>query len=396
MRYLRRILPPELIDAFIDASAKDRDTLKAFAVVSRSCLPRCRHYLFQSIVFSTDHGEAALAERHQNFRAIMDRDPGIKSYVQKLVVQDLEQDNQPLTWMITNSLFHKSLELLAPSLKRFTFVADSYDWTTFPSSLKLAFMAIFLSPTLKFLRLQNLEGIPSTCCVAFGTQIADLSLISSSFRDTLDPDLPIVQSNGTPQNLYWLGLEDVDEGSIGVLLDAWVPVPSTGQERPLFPCLTALNVGPTDEDSLGPLQQLFAINYEVTFYPDDDIAEIPDPPDQFDGLIALLRTVTPGTIQQLNIKVNFQDYTNAIDSLKGYDGWSTLDALLNSDLFDYLLDTTFQIYLEAGFDNDEMNVDETLEERKVELEALLKSRLPFILYVETFTFIFMVGRRVIY
>ncbi|KAG6915059.1 hypothetical protein DXG01_013666 [Tephrocybe rancida] len=432
MAYLRQTLPPELIDAIIDASARDTETLRALSVLSKLCVARCRTHLFQSVEFSTDDGEEVLARRHQNFCSILDRDPHVVTYVQKLAVRDIEKPNGSLPWMITSTFFHQTIYLLGRHLKRFTFVAEGYEWDMFPATLKQAFMAVFTAPNLRFLCLHGLDAIPSVCCVAFGSQVEDLSLIKSSFSEKVDPELPTFHASSVPTNLYWLGMEDVDEESIGILLNAWVPAPTAGQDRPLFPSLTALNIGPTDERSLNPLselirsgretiqyfywdyshgthvrplhtsplslsvlQKLFAINYEVTFYPDDDIGDIPDIPDYFDGLITLLRTAIPGAIQQLEIKVNFHTYGDALDSLNVYDGWSNLDSLLDSELFDQLLHLTVQIDLEAGFNGYEMKVDDTFEERKVELEALLKSRLPCISEVESFTFLFQVERRII-
>ncbi|KAG6871694.1 hypothetical protein C0993_002897, partial [Termitomyces sp. T159_Od127] len=230
MKTIHPTLPQELIDAIVDASAKDRETLKALSIASKSCLRRCRKHLFRSVEFSADRGEDILAKYHESFRTIIARDPRVQTYVEKLVVRDIEMSSAPENrWMITNAQFHETLYLLGPHLKRFTFIADNYVWNTFPASFKLAFMSIFASPSLTSVRLQGLEAIPKACCVSFGTQMVDLTIVTSSFTHTVDPDLPpIMHGRVTPPKLYWLHLEDVNERSINVLIDAWLPAPLQG------------------------------------------------------------------------------------------------------------------------------------------------------------------------
>ncbi|KAH0582388.1 hypothetical protein H2248_010332 [Termitomyces sp. 'cryptogamus'] len=420
-------LPPELIDLIIDATAEDKETLRVFSVVSKSCLPRCRKYLFRSIEFSTDRGENILAERHESLRSIIARDSQVQTYVEKLLLRDIEISRTPLPWMITNTRFHETLDLLRSHLKCFTLIADDYEWNTFPASLKLALTSIFTSPHLSFIHLQGLQAIPRACCVAFGSQVADLTIVTSDFTDMVDPDLPVAEDNLIPQNLYWLHLEDVNERSIENLLNAWIPVPSEDHDRPLFPHLTALSVGPTHEDALGPiwelvqagketiqyfywdyaygsqarplnarslnlgiLQQLFAIKYEVTFYPDDEAEAMPNPPDHFDGLISLLQTVKPGTIQKLDVKIDFKNFHDAVESLRRHDGWSGLDHVLASDSkFDYVDQFIMELDLETLFSEDDIYVETDLTVLKAEMETLLEARLPslsnsyiFILTVE--------------
>ncbi|KAG6840171.1 hypothetical protein C0991_008466 [Blastosporella zonata] len=446
----RQLFPPELIDAIIDASAKDKETLKALSVISKSHVSQSRKYIFRSVEFSTDDGEDVLAERHEKLCSILDRDPYVETYVRKLSIRDIQPFNGPLPWMIANSSFHRTLSRLGSRLTRFTFFVEGYEWPSFPSSLKLAFMAIFTSPTLHSLSLQGLDAVPSACCEAFGAHVTELSLIVSNFTPLVDPDLPIVQDKIVPPNLYWLSMEGVDEWSVIVLLNAWVPAPTNGQERPLFPNLTALSVGPTEDAFLAPLSKLmqsgretiqyfywdyshgtqgmfsssyigrvfflhdllvrplhtdslslhnlsklFAITYEVTFYPEDDDDEVPDPPDHFDGLIALLRTVTPHTIQQLDLKVDFYNFEDAMWSLNYYDGWSHLNSLLDTEPFDQLIGVSVQIKLEKAFDETEMDIYNTLEERKEAVLDLLSLRLPFISEVDSFNFLFIVARQMI-
>lgn len=264
MRTIHPLLPPELIDAIIDACATDREKLKILSVASKSCLSRCRKHLFRSIEFSADRGEDILAKLHESFQSIIARDPRVPTYVEKLLVVDLEMAYPPdLRWMITNTPFHETLCLLGPHLKHFTFIADNYAWNTFPASFKLAFMSVFTSPSLASIRLQGLEAIPRACCVSFGPQQVDLTIVTSSFSDTVDPDLPMTEGRLTPPNLNRLHLEDVEEESINVLLDAWIPAPLQGHGRPLFPSLAALSIGPQDEDALGPIWELVQAGRET-------------------------------------------------------------------------------------------------------------------------------------
>ncbi|KAG6900706.1 hypothetical protein C0995_003351 [Termitomyces sp. Mi166 len=415
MSHIRPSIPPELIDLIIDASAKDTEALMTFALISKPCVPRCRRYLFRSIDFSTDRGEDILNKRHESFRLIITRDPQIQTYVQKLVVRDIEMSCAPLPWMITNTRFHETLCLLGPHIKRFIFIADSYEWASFPPSFKLAFMSIFTSPFLTSIRLQGLEAIPRACCVAFGSsQVADLTIVTSNFSDTVDPDLPVVTENSfIPQNLSWLHLEDVDEKSIDVLLDAWIPTSVHGHDRPLFPCLTALSIAPTDEDTiqyfywdyaygsqarplntqplnLSILKKLFAIKYEVTFYPDDEVEAMHNPPDHFNGLISLLQSVKPGTIQQLDVKVDFKNFGDAVESLQYHDGWSGLDHVLSSEAFDQIHEFILQLDIETLFREDDISVDTDLTARKAEIDILIKTRLPSLSTINSYVFIFTV------
>ncbi|KAG6882878.1 hypothetical protein C0992_010397, partial [Termitomyces sp. T32_za158] len=368
------------------------------------------------------------------------------TYVEKLVVRDIEMSGVPdFRWMITNGRFHATLCLLGPRLKRFTFIADNYTWNTFPASFKLAFVSIFTSPSLTCIRLQGLEAIPRACCVYFGSQVVDLTIVTSSFSNEVDADLPKTEDSLIPPNLYWLHLEDVHERSIRILLDVWIPATSQGQ--PLFPCLTALSVGPPDQDVLGPiweliqagrktiqyfhwdypygsqgaliidttlelcfefraarplntpplnlsiLEKLFAIRYEVTFYPDDEIEAMPDPPDHFDGLSSLLRTAKPSTIQQIDVKVDFRDFGDAMESLQEHDGWSVLDCVLASESFDQIYQFTVQLDLETFMSEDDIDVGTDLMARKAEMKALLEARLPSLLTMNSYRFIFTVERQ---
>ncbi|KAG5722710.1 hypothetical protein E4T56_gene8773, partial [Termitomyces sp. T112] len=189
----------------------------------------------------------------------------------------------------------------------------------------------------------------------------------------------------------------------------------------------ALSVGPTHEDALGPiwelvqagketiqyfywdyaygsqarplnarslnlgiLQQLFAIKYEVTFYPDDEAEAMPNPPDHFDGLISLLQTVKPGTIQKLDVKIDFKNFHDAVESLRRHDGWSGFDHVLASDSkFDNVDQFIMELDLETLFSEDDIYVETDLTVLKAEMETLLEARLPslsnsyiFILTVE--------------
>ncbi|KAG6881548.1 hypothetical protein C0993_000997, partial [Termitomyces sp. T159_Od127] len=145
--------------------------------------------------------------------------------------------------------------------------------------------------------------------------------------------------------------------------------------------------------NLNIMEKLFAIRYEVTFYPDDEIEAMPHPPDHFDGLISLLRTVKPGTIQQIDVKVDFKDFGDATESLQGHNGWSVLDCLLASESFDQIYQFTVQLDLETFLSEDDIDVDTDLMARKAEIKALLEARLPSLLTLNSYTFIFTVERQ---
>ncbi|KAG6809007.1 hypothetical protein H0H92_002019 [Tricholoma furcatifolium] len=436
------LLPQELINAIIDATVdaeEDIDksslqTLFTFSLVSKAWSLQCIKHIFHTIEFSTDAGEDVLAERFQQFISIVDRNSRILPCVKKLVIRDLETPawGTKKPWMITNTQFHKSLVRLSPTLKTFTFIAEDYAWSSFPATLKHAFLAIFTSPVLEFLRLQGLEAAPSACSVAFSKNISHLIIVRSSFLMREDPDLPVLDQGCIPQNLYWLCLEDVDDVSLRTLLKTWT-TPGPTQDHSYFPALEAICIGPTEEDELVPLRdlvlagkdtiqyfywtyfhgsqarplhtspldmsllpRLFAIEYEVTFYSEHDM--MPDVPDHFDGLLALLQTVTPGAIQQLDIKVDYQDLDDARASLDRYHGWKQLETLLNSKPFEELDRVGLQIVLEVlSRDEDRMDVDDDEEELiKEEIEDLLERRFPLLFNMNEFSLKLVVRRHMVF
>ncbi|KAG6860521.1 hypothetical protein C0995_010301 [Termitomyces sp. Mi166 len=257
-------------------------------------------------------------------------------------------------------------------------------------------MAIFTSATLDTITLIGLHDIPRACCIAIGSHITGFNMLRASFSDRTDPDLPTVQAISPPPGLDWLRLEDVDAETVNNLLDAWIPAPAPGHDRPLFPCLRFLCIGPTDENEVGALweltqagrttiehffweyfdgtrladppnskplnlstlRNLYEISYEVTVYlSDEDEEDEPvSNPDYFDGLLSLLRTIERGNnIRELSIRVNFLTLSDVAKFLKQYNGWAAS---------------------EEPFDEDEMDIDTDLQEKRTELEILIKERIP--------------------
>ncbi|KAG6895263.1 hypothetical protein C0992_002329 [Termitomyces sp. T32_za158] len=239
------------------------------------------------------------------------------------------------------------------------------------------------------------------------------------FSDRMDPDLPIVQAI-TPPSLEWLCLEDINQKSINILLNAWIPVPAAGHDRPVFPRLETLSIGPMDEDEIGPLWELAQagrasmkrflweyfggtrlveplnsrpldlstlkglreISYEVTVYPtyeDEDLVQADDRPEYFDGLLSLLHTVEQGNdIRQVFIRVNFLTLDDVVESLKEYNGWDRLNIVLESERYAHLHGLTLHIDVETETccERHEMDVDLDLFEKRMQLETLIKERVP--------------------
>ncbi|KAF8074515.1 hypothetical protein FPV67DRAFT_585215 [Lyophyllum atratum] len=447
--------PQELVDMIIDEDPDDLETLKTFALVSKTCLPQARKHLFSLVHFLTAASNPTIArESHARFRSILSRDPRVGTYVRELFVRDTVSDpsDDRESWIRDDPSFHQTLRTLAAGgLERFTLETE-LRWTSFPPGFKQALMGAFTAPSLQFLDLRGLRSLPKSCCIAFGAQVSDLSLVHVELTEEGDADLPEELPSGGAYKLWWLGIEDVSGSSIRILFNALLPA-STVEAGRILPSLTALHIGPGDADAvealwevtqagretikyfnweyshksasgtvhtlfpsdrelietyyltrrapvppihtpplnLRILENLFAITFEVKAYPDDS-EDVPDDPDQFRGLLHLLGSVKPeNTIQDLYIRVNYHNFTDARDSVMDYDGWARLDTLLDSTAFADLRRVTVELDLvtilsqeEAEEDSDEESID--VEDREEELENFLRSRLPKLVDADLLTY----------
>lgn len=122
---------------------------------------------------------------------------------------------------------------------------------------------------------------------------------------------------------------------------------------------------------------------------------MPDPPDHLDGLISLLRTVKPSTLQQIDVKVDFKNFGEAMESLQEYDGWGVLDGVLASESFNHNYQFILELDLETFFGEDDIGIHIDLIHllaRKAEIKAVLEARLPSLLTRNSYKFIFTVER----
>ncbi|KAG5638553.1 hypothetical protein H0H81_011899 [Sphagnurus paluster] len=438
----RAPFPQELIDLIIDDDPDDRESLHTLALVSKSCLAQSRRHIFRSIRFITRINDVIHStERHRQFRSILSGDPKVANCVRELLIRDspMPRASDYPVWIRDDASFHDTLQLLAANgLERFT-LECGLEWTSFPLSLRRALRNVYTAPTLEFISLRGLSAVPMSSCIAFGQRVSELLLINVELSRNIDTELPEVAHGHGAAKLYWLGLEEVDAESTKILLSALLPHPNSLLPA-RFSSLAALHIGPIESDSvealwdvvhagrdtiqyfnweylhksifvppldthpivLEVLDRLFAINFEVTFYPDDYI----DPPggsrDQFGGLLALLGSVKPtNTIQDVMIRVNYNDVTEALESMTSYDGWGRLDALLCSAPFADLRDVTLELDVLTSLlaEENEMDAFEDevdLEQRGQELRRAVVRCLPTLNAEELLRFVVKVRGKLVF
>ena len=140
------ILANELIDTVIDFLHEDRSSLRACALVSKSCLPSARYHLFSVIAIN--------ASNFPSFLRLIESASHIGPLVRGLQVFDQCTAGEGSEFMAQN------MSRIAPSLQNVIFLKIKFHGWDF----------------------RNLETLEQSLVHAFGTKIRHLQLHSQTFR----------------------------------------------------------------------------------------------------------------------------------------------------------------------------------------------------------------------
>ena len=112
------ILPLEIKGTILDFLAKDHDALKLCSLVCQAFLPRCRKYLFESIVL--DDYNLAISPTIHAFERLLHETPEIADYIRTLNFTIRIED-------LTSPSIRESLERIS-KLKFLTLRFRDRDW----------------------------------------------------------------------------------------------------------------------------------------------------------------------------------------------------------------------------------------------------------------------------
>ena len=168
---LEAILPQELIDLIIDELASyissdledlppEFKTLQNCALVSRSFRLRATHWLFfRARLQGRWNDERWIQKRVEGFLEILVANPSIGGSVRELFIQTSQRDFY--FWLQDNAALVSILERLSQiQMFDLRYGPKPFNWEALPSKTATALRCTMQSPSLRFLRLYDIQEFP--------------------------------------------------------------------------------------------------------------------------------------------------------------------------------------------------------------------------------------------
>ncbi|KAF8162614.1 hypothetical protein B0H34DRAFT_286278 [Crassisporium funariophilum] len=163
-------LPLEVTELIIDevANANDKETLRSFALVSRSFVFQCQRRLFHTI----DLGDRCIPgqEYYRRLLRVLSRRPGFCDHVRDLrLVDTYVWDHQKnWKWLVTEDSVCDVLDLL-PNIRSFSlkFNTGKPTWSMFKPCIRHSLSQLTKRPMLRSYSLSHIIDFPSSLLVTF-------------------------------------------------------------------------------------------------------------------------------------------------------------------------------------------------------------------------------------
>ncbi|KAF9043951.1 hypothetical protein BJ165DRAFT_1478737 [Panaeolus papilionaceus] len=204
--YTDLALPLEIIELIIDelASTNDKESLRAFSLVSNTFVQRCQTKLFHTI----DLGDRCIPGEfyYRRFLRVLSQRPNFRTCVRVLRLVDsyVWDTKTDCKWLASEESICDVLEQL-PNLENFslTFNTGKPSWSSLKPCIRHSLMRLAARPGVNAFSLGHIHGFPPAHLVTLTSikhlTLIDLAIPSSSLSN--NSDLDVLLGLGAPTHL---------------------------------------------------------------------------------------------------------------------------------------------------------------------------------------------------